>query len=75
VYELATPQTYQLTPQQISTLIGNNTVFVDTGDISVTYQSTSGSTPVRTSLKSPLKSYSYSALKLFGNTFIEHGKG
>ena len=74
-YPLATPQTYQLTPQQVSTLLGKNTVWVDTGDVSVTYQSTSGSTPVRTSLKSPLKSYSYNALKLFGNTFIEHGKG
>ena len=30
--------TYQLTPQQISTLLGNNTVFVDTGSVSVTYQ-------------------------------------
>ena len=38
VYPLATPQTYQLTPQQISTLLGNNTVFVDTGDVEVTYR-------------------------------------
>ena len=38
VYPLATPQTYQLTPQQISTLLGNNTVFVDCGSVSVTYQ-------------------------------------
>ena len=75
VASIASPQTYQLSSQQISTLLGNNTVFVDTGDVSVTYQSTSGSTTVRTSFKSPLKSYSYSALKLFGNTFIEHGKG
>ena len=37
-YPLATPQTYQLTPQQISTLLGNNTVFVDCGSVSVTYQ-------------------------------------
>ena len=37
-YYLAQPQTYQLTPQQISTLIGNNTVFVDCGSVSVTYQ-------------------------------------
>ena len=38
VYKLAEPQTYQLTGQQISTLLGNNTVFVDTGSVSVTYQ-------------------------------------
>ncbi len=75
VYPLAEPQTYQLTPQQIETIVGQNNVWVDTGDVSVTYQSTSGSTPVRTSFKSPLASYSYNALKLFGNTFIEHGKG
>lgn len=37
-YPLATPQTYQLTPQQINTLLGNNTVFVDCGAVSVTYQ-------------------------------------
>lgn len=74
-YELATPQTFTHEGQSVDTLVGQNNVFVDTGDISVTYQSTSGSTPVRTSFKSPLNSYSYSALKLFGNTFIEHGKG
>lgn len=38
IYPLAIPQTYQLTPQQISTLLGNNTVFVDCGSVSVTYQ-------------------------------------
>ena len=38
VYRLNTPATYQLTPQQIETLLGNNTVFVDCGSVSVTYQ-------------------------------------
>lgn len=38
VYPLAEPIVYQLTPQQISTLLGNNTVFVDCGSVSVTYQ-------------------------------------
>lgn len=37
VYKLAQSLTYQLTPQQISTLLGNNTVFVDTGDVEVEY--------------------------------------
>ena len=36
-YELATPQTYQLTPQQLMTLLGTNNVWADTGDTSVTY--------------------------------------
>lgn len=38
VYPLAEPIVYQLTPQQILTLLGNNTVFVDTGSVRVTYQ-------------------------------------
>ena len=33
VYELATPITYQLTPQEIRTLLGTNNVWVGTGDI------------------------------------------
>lgn len=37
VYELATPQTYQLTGQQLKTLYGTNNVWADTGNVSVTY--------------------------------------
>ena len=37
-YELATPQTYQLTPQQIQTLYGDNNVWADSGDVSITYK-------------------------------------
>ena len=37
VYELATPITYQLTPQQIRTLFGINNIWADTGDTAVTY--------------------------------------
>lgn len=38
VVELATPQTYQLTPQQLfNTLYGVNNVWSDTGDSTVTY--------------------------------------
>jgi hypothetical protein len=33
VYELATPITYHLTPAQIRTLVGNNNIWADTGDI------------------------------------------
>lgn len=36
-YELATPQTYQLTPQTINTLSGVNNVWADSGDCSITY--------------------------------------
>lgn len=38
VYDLATPVTYQLTAPQVSTLLGLNNIWGDTGDISVTYR-------------------------------------
>lgn len=37
VYELATPQTYNLTAQQVELLTGNNNVWADTGDITITW--------------------------------------
>ena len=33
VYELATPQTYSLTPTMIQSILGRNNVFVDTGEV------------------------------------------
>lgn len=38
VYPLATPLVYHLTPQEITALSGDNTVWADTGDITVTYR-------------------------------------
>ena len=35
VYTLTEPQTYQLTPQEISTLKGQNTIWADTGNVTV----------------------------------------
>lgn len=37
VYELATPQTVQLTAQQVSALVGTNNIWANSGDISVEY--------------------------------------
>lgn len=37
-YELATPQTYQLTPQEVSTILGQNNIFADTGNVTVQYR-------------------------------------
>ena len=37
VYELATPYEIQLTPQQIRSLYGNNTIFADTGNVALEY--------------------------------------
>lgn len=42
-YELATPLTVQLTPQQIQLLKGQNTLYASTGQISVTVNGVSGS--------------------------------
>ena len=36
-YKLATPQTYQLTPTEVTALLGDNTIWADTGDVTVTY--------------------------------------
>lgn len=38
VYELATPITYQLTPNEVKSLLGQNNIFADTGDTAVTYR-------------------------------------
>ena len=37
VYELATPQTYNLMPEEIITLLGENEINSDTGDIEIKY--------------------------------------
>ena len=36
-YGLATPIVYDLTPTEVTTLLGDNTIWADTGDVSVTY--------------------------------------
>lgn len=36
-YELASPQTYQLTPTEIALLKGQNNVWTDSGEVEVTY--------------------------------------
>lgn len=38
VYELATPITYHLTPQEVRTLLGTNNVWSDAGSVAVTYK-------------------------------------
>lgn len=38
VYMLQTPVTYQLTPQEVTTLLGDNNIYADTGDVAVTYR-------------------------------------
>lgn len=38
IYPLATPLVYHLTPQEITALSGDNTIWADTGDITVTFR-------------------------------------
>ena len=72
VYELATPQTYHFSNiGQLYAFTGTNNVWVDTGDVTVTYVANYA----RFSFNSPLHRYNFVNLKLFGNTYIEHGKG
>lgn len=42
VYPLATPQVYQLTPEEVDLLLGTNNIWADSGDITVQY----GNSPV-----------------------------
>lgn len=38
VYQLASPVVYQLTPQEVTTLLGQNHIWADTGNVSVLYR-------------------------------------
>lgn len=38
VYELETPQTYQLTPTEVMMLLGENRIWADCGDVNMTYK-------------------------------------
>lgn len=42
VYELATPQTYQLDPTEVDLLLGQNNVWTDCGSVEVTYKADVG---------------------------------
>lgn len=55
VYELETPLTYQLTPHQISTLMGSNRIWTDVGTISLDYRAmrSAQNTPLLGMLGSP----------------------
>lgn len=38
IYPIVTPITYQLTPTEVKTLLGDNNIFVDTGNVDVQYR-------------------------------------
>ena len=45
-YELATPQTFQLTPQEIKTLYGKNNIWADTGNVDLVYRAAPADIPL-----------------------------
>lgn len=47
VYELATPQTYQLTPVEVGQLFGYNNIYADTGNGTVVYRKAAQKPPVQ----------------------------
>ena len=48
VYPFDEPCTYQLTPQEVTTLLGKNEIWADSGNISVTYRTTAGTETTKT---------------------------
>ena len=62
-YELATPTTYTLTEQQVDLLVGQNTVFADTGDVTVEY----GQNPMVLINPTPFDASPLLAVKGYGN--------
>ena len=65
-YELATPTTYTLTPAQVDLLLGQNTVFADTGDVAVEY----GQDPMVLINPTPFEAEPLLAVKGYGDINI-----
>ena len=42
IYELENPCVYQLTPEEVTTLLNENNIWADSGNVSVTYSTTAG---------------------------------
>ena len=61
-YELATPTTYTLTAQQVDLLVGQNTVFADTGDVTLEY----GQNPMVLINPTPFEAEPLLAIKGYG---------
>ena len=70
--ELETPVHYHIDNiGQLYTILGTNNVWADTGVVTINYIANA----TKFSFNSPLHTYNFVNLKLFGNTYIEHGKG
>lgn len=78
VYELAEPRTIQLTPKQVTTLLGTNNVWADSGDVTVEYWDGPVGYVTPTSSFDPTETYytvKGSPVKIDESKQEEHGKG
>lgn len=75
VYELATPITLAITSQDIPTILGNNNIFADTGDIEkVTYFNSNASETVELiDVKNPTKSVTWAEYQALSETDKNNG--
>lgn len=71
VYELATSQTIQLTPQEVELLLGENNVWADTGDIKVIYEKEMPASGNIEYLTAGSKIITYTATDECGNQTVE----
>ena len=70
-YELAEPQRYPLTPQEVELLLGENNVWADTGDIKVIYEKEMPASGNIEYLTAGFKIITYTATDECGNQTVE----
>ena len=73
VYELAAPVTYQLTPQQMTTLLGTNTVYADCGAVDVTHWPGTGTPLAVRDAAGPTAEQFWAAYNELKNAIIANG--
>lgn len=68
-YKIAEPFTYQLTPTEVTTLLGSNRIWADTGNVDVTYVRNTNNGKIITNINNNIKSI----LNWFGLTYYNNG--
>lgn len=69
VYKTLEPLTYQLTPTEVTTLLGLNRIWADTGNVDVTYVRNTNNGKIITNINNNIKSI----LNWFGLTYYNNG--
>lgn len=67
-YEIATPITYTLTPQEIRTLLGTNNIWADTGDTAVTYPADTKTFIEQNTPESPVQDVQVNGTSILSNS-------